>query len=196
MDTLGRYRSLVKRGVLIDSFKLNNPRFIPTVPELYLYLWAKNKALHAEISRLLWQILTTRYEFTPVKFEMIHSSWEQLMRYVRQGNPKYLRIPLNELYRLNGAAPAVSCLVDGQSILEEIEYIRGRNIILQPNTIYKPRSNKNAGWDRLIVLEAFPVLSVLARDISFPCSFRTNLAKKIDLPCCRLLRSTVQTISA
>ena len=67
---------------------------------------------------------------------------------------------MNELYRLklrNGAAPAVSCLVDGQSILKDIEYIKDTNITLQPNTIYDPKNINNPGWDRLIVLEAFEV---------------------------------------
>ena len=155
------YRSLVTPGVLVDSFDdENGPYFFPTAPELYLYRCALNKQLNAEVSFFLKQILNARYKFTPVEFEIIHSSWEQLMRRVRQGNPKYLRIPLNELYRLklrNGAAPAVSCLVDGQSILKDIEYIKDTKITLQPNTIYDPKDTNNPGWDRLIVLEAFEV---------------------------------------
>ena len=63
------------------------------------------------------------------------------MLHVRQGNPKYASIPLNDLYLMklrSGAAPAASCLVDGRSILKEIEYVNGTNIILQPNTIHNP----------------------------------------------------------
>ena len=111
-----------------------------------------------EVRRLLWQILKTRYEYTSVK--IIHSSWEQLMRYICQGNPKYAKIRLNDLYRIkirNGAAPAGSCLVDGCSILTEIMYVKGTNITLQPNTIYYPEDDQNKGWDRLIVLEVFEV---------------------------------------
>ena len=154
------YKSLVNRGVLIDSFGWAFDYFIPTVPELYLHFWKDNSHLDEKVRLLLWQILSTRYECTPVKFEIIHSSWEQLMRHVRQGNPKYERIPLNDPYRIkprNGAAPAASCLVDGRSILTEIKYVKGTNITLQPNTIYKPRGSKNAGWDRMIVLEDFEV---------------------------------------
>jgi hypothetical protein len=154
------YRSLVMRGVLIDSFEVENPHFIPTVPELYLHRWIKMEKLDAKIRSFLSQILETRYRFTSVDFEIIHSSWEQMMRYVRQGEPKYAKIPLNELYRLeltNGAAPAASCLVDGSSILTYIEYVKGTNIVLRPNAIYKPDGKNNPGWDRLIVLEAFPV---------------------------------------
>ena len=155
------YRSLVKRGVLVDSFDDETGlSFIPTAPELYLYQWALNKQLNAEVRFFLKQILNARYKFTPLKFEKIHSSWEQLMRYVRQGNPKYERIPLNELYHMKlryGAAPAASCLVDGQSILKDIQYIKDTNITLHPNTIYDPKDINNPGWDRLIVLEIFEV---------------------------------------
>ena len=80
------------------------------------------------------------------------------MRHVRQGNPKYAKIQLNDLYRIklpNGTAPAASCLVDGHSMLTEIEFIKGSNITLQPNIIYKPVDDQNEGRDRLIVLEAF-----------------------------------------
>ena len=156
------YRSFVMRGVLIDSFKLNNPRFIPTVPEMYLHRWINQGQLDDKIRRFLWQILKTRYEYTSVKFEIIHSSWEQLMRHVRQGNPKYAKIRLNDLYCIklrNGAAPAASCLVDGRSILTEIKYVKGSNIILQPNTIYNPEDDQNKGWDRLIVFEAYEASS-------------------------------------
>ena len=83
------------------------------------------------------------------------------MRHVRQGNPRYAKIQLNDLYRIklrNGAAPAASCLVDGRRILTEIEYIKGTKITLQPNTIYIPVGDQNKGWDRLIMLEALHVL--------------------------------------
>lgn len=56
------YRSLVKRGVLIDSSDDASPFFILTVPELYLYKWALTKRLNVEVRSLLWQILRTRYE--------------------------------------------------------------------------------------------------------------------------------------
>ena len=154
------YKSLVNRGVLIDSFEGAFGLFIPTVPELYLHSWKYNSHLDERVRLLLWQILKTRYDCTPVKFELFCSSWEQLMRHVRQGKPTYSKIPLNELYRLklrDGAAPAASCLVDGRSILTGIKYAKGTNITLQPNTIYKPRGTKNAGWDRLIALEVFEV---------------------------------------
>ena len=154
------YKSLVNRGVLIDSFEGAFGLFIPTVPELYLHSWKYNSHLDERVRLLLWQILKTRYDCTPVKFELFCSSWEQLMRRVRQGKPTYSKIPLNELYRLklrDGAAPAASCLVDGRSILTGIKYAKGTNITLQPNTIYKPRGTKNAGWDRLIALEVFEV---------------------------------------
>ena len=82
------------------------------------------------------------------------------MRYVRQGNPKYAKIQLNDLYRIelrNGAAPAASCLVDGSSILTEIDYFKGTDITLRSNTIYNPVDDQNKGWDRLIVLEVIQV---------------------------------------
>jgi hypothetical protein len=92
-DSMGEsYRSLMTRGVLIDSFESICPHFILTVPELYLHWWIDKKQLDDEIRTLLSQILRTRYVYTSVKFEIIHSSWEQLMRHVREGNPKYAKI--------------------------------------------------------------------------------------------------------
>ena len=134
------YRSLVTRGVLMDSFVSEHSHFIPTVPELYLHRWVGNIELDKKVRTLLSQILETRYEYTSVKFEIIHSSCEQMMRKIR-----------------NGAAPSASCLVDGRSILRGIEYIKGTKITSQPNTIYNPVDDQNKGWDRLIVLEAFRV---------------------------------------
>ena len=167
LDGKGRksetFRSLVTRGVLIDSFGEEiTDYFVPTLPELFLHTWLLNlgaECLNEEVRRLLGQILETRYKFASVDFEIIHSSWEQMMRHVRQGQLKYSRIPLNDLYRLNvtnSSAPAASCLVDGSSILREFQYIKNTKIVLQPNTIYNPKYKQNSGWDRLIVLEAFP----------------------------------------
>ena len=51
------------------------------------------------------------------------------------------------------------CAVDGQSILKEMPYEKNTDIVLQANTIYNPQDPNNPGFDRLIVLEAFPVLS-------------------------------------
>lgn len=47
------YRSLVTRGVLIDSFNEDNPHFIPTVPELYLHRWIEKEQLDDEARRFL-----------------------------------------------------------------------------------------------------------------------------------------------
>lgn len=159
------FRSLVTRGILIDSFDGDALRFMPTVPELCLYKWVlkgEDGDSHEEVRRFLKQILETRWRYTSDQFEIIHSSWEQLMRHVRQGKPKYAKMPLNTLYSIQlrgGAALAASCQVDGQSILKEIQYIKNTGIVLQPNTIYNPKDPNNPGFDRLIVLEAFPVSS-------------------------------------
>ena len=156
------YRSLVMRGVLIDSFKKGSSYIVETVPKLYLHRWIKKYELNREVRSLLWQILRmVRFECTPLAFEIIHFSWEQLMRHVHQGNPEYSKIRLNDLYRIklrNGAAPEASCLVDGRSILKPIWITKGTNITLQPNTIYRPEGpNQKFGWDMLIVLEVFEV---------------------------------------
>jgi hypothetical protein len=154
------FRSLVTRGILIDSFGTQSEYFMPAIPELFLHTWLPTVGvdyLSEEVRHFLWQILETRYKYTSVDFETIH------MRHIRQDEPNYARMPLNELYRLelrDGAAPAASCVVDGQTIFEkEIKYIKDTDIVLLPNTIYNPEDPNNAGWDRLIVLEAFPVSS-------------------------------------
>ena len=156
-------RSLVARGILIDSFDNDSDTFVPAVPELCLHKWIKKRGencLPDEPRQYLDQILRLRSCFTALKFEVLHSSWEKLMRHIRQFEPEcYKRIPLNDLYRCQlrvGATFASSCCVDSCSILTEIKYVKGTTITLEPNTIYNPGDAHNPGWDRLIVMEAFP----------------------------------------
>ena len=159
------FESLVTRGVLIDSFQDISDNFIPTVPELFLHKWllkSGNDSLESDERRHLDEILRLRSCFTAIKFEVFHSSWEKLMRHVRQSAPEYSRIPLNQLYHntlRDDATAAVSCPVDGQSILKDILYNSNSNskVILTPNVIYHPQSADNSGWDRLITMEAFPL---------------------------------------
>ena len=66
--------------------------------------------LDKDIRGFLDHILQTHYGHTSVKFEIIHSSWGQLMRHIRKGRLEYAKIPLNDLYRLKlreGAAPVL-----------------------------------------------------------------------------------------
>ena len=120
---------------------------------------AGDDSLDSDERRYLDEILRLRSSFPAVKFEVFHSSWEKLMRHVRQSAPEYSRIPLNMLYcnaLRDNAAAAASCPVDGQSILEEIRYDSNSRVILTPNVIYNPQSAGNPGWDRLLIMEAFP----------------------------------------
>ena len=83
------------------------------------------------------------------------------MRHIRGFEfERYQQIPLNELYRSGlraNATFAASCRVDSCSISKEIKYVRDTCITLEPNTMYNPDSAQNSGWDRLIVMEAFPL---------------------------------------
>jgi hypothetical protein len=110
-----------------------------------------------------------RNGFTRLQFENLHSSWEQLMRHVRP-NEKYSRIPLAELYRIDLEYNAnnrrgtgrkhgtiLSTVVDGSSLLTLVPYTKGDTISLdEPNIIFYPEDAQNPGWDRLLILEAFP----------------------------------------
>jgi hypothetical protein len=162
-DNSETFKALVTRGVLIDSFQDGSDSFIPTVPELFLHKWllkAGNDCLGSDERRFLDEILRLRSCFTAIKFEVFHLSWEKLMRYVRQSEPEYSRIPLNELYcntLRDNATVAASCPVDGRSILNEIRYISNARITLEPNIVYNPQSAENPGWDRLLTMEAFPL---------------------------------------
>ena len=157
-------KSLVTRGVLIDSFEDGSDSFIPTVPELFLHKWllkAGDDSLDSDERRYLDEILRLRSCFTAIKFKVFHSSWEKLMRHVRESVPnEYSSIPLNKLYYntlRDNAAAAASCLVDGLSILQEIPYNGNSMITLTPNIIYNPQSPENPGWDQLLTMEAFPL---------------------------------------
>ena len=165
-QTSEKFRILVMSGVLIDSFDDRDDEFVPVVPELFLHAWIKksgSNCLSDEPRRLLQQILNLRSNFTSVKYETLHSSWENLIRHIRQCDKLYESIPFNDLYRLelrSNSAPAASCRVDGSSILREIMYENKKHISISPNEIYYPSSRQNPGWDRMIVMEAFPLKSL------------------------------------
>ena len=159
------FKMLVASGVLVDSFDAYDSEFVPTVPELFLHKWIQmkgSKCLGVEPRKLLEQILRLRPIYTALKYEILHSSWEKLMRYIRQCDKLYERIPFNVLYQLEpriNSTAAVSCHVDGSSILREIKYEDRTDIFIKPNEIYNPSNRQNKGWDRIIVMEAFPLKS-------------------------------------
>ena len=81
------------------------------------------------------------------------------MVYIRRCNKLYERIPFNVLHQLEQriiSIAAVSCHVDGSSILREIKYEDRTDIFIKPNEIYNPSNRQNKSWDRIIVMEAFP----------------------------------------
>ena len=84
------------------------------------------------------------------------------MRYIRQCDKLYERIPFNVLYQLDqkiNSTAAVSCHVDGSSILKEIKYEDRTVIFIKPNVIYNPSNRQNKVWDRIMVMEAFSLKS-------------------------------------
>ena len=169
-DKIGheKFTDLVSRGVLIHSFDGSSDAFIPTVPELFLHKWLVKQGddiLSNEIRGYLDDILRMRSNFTGRnKFETMHFYWEIFMRHVRQSEPLiYDSIRLNDLYcntlRYDATFASSRC-VDGCTFLRESQYVKDTMITLDLNTVYNPqlkqnKENKNEGWDRLIVMEAF-----------------------------------------
>jgi hypothetical protein len=107
------------------------------------------------------------------------------MRYVRESRPEYSRIPLNELYcntLSDNATVAASCPVDGRSILNEIPYTSNAGVTLEPNSVYNPQSAENPGWDRLLIMEAFPLASKSKKNSSYLFLFKTNSVQMLQKP--------------
>ena len=177
------FRTLVMSGVLVDSFDENDDEFVPVVPELFLHAWIEkngSECLGDGARKLLHQILKLRSNFTSLKYETLHSSWETLMRHIRQCDKLYKSIAFNDLYRLelrSDSTPATSCRVDGSSILKEIEYEDKTNILIQPNEIYNPSNKQNPGWDRMIVMEAFPLKTKSKRRYLLPVFIQNNFCE-------------------
>ena len=173
------YRMLVMNGILVDSFDDNDSEFVPTVPELFLHKWIQKRGpncLGNEPRNLLNQILRLRSSFTALKYEILHSSWEMLMRHIRQCDKFYERIPLNVLYQhelRSNSTPAASCHVNGSSILREILYKDTTIISISPNEIYNPSNVQNPGWNRMVVMEVFPLKSKNKRDYLLPVFIQT-----------------------
>jgi hypothetical protein len=171
------YESLVMRGALSASFDESVAKFIPTIPELFLHKWLElnrvgnkeQRKLGKYKRRILNEMFALRNGFTRVQFETLHSSWEQLMRYVRP-KERYSHIPLHQLYKINLAnnpnnrrdsgfqhGAILSTVVDGSSLLTLEAYTKGDTIRLdEPNIIFHSDDAQNPGWDRLLILEAFP----------------------------------------
>ena len=177
------FRTLVMSGVLVDSFDENDDEFVPVVPELFLHAWIEkngSECLGDGARKLLHQILKLRSNFASFKYETLHSSWETLMRHIRQCDKLYKSIAFNDLYRLelrSDSTPATSCRVDGYSILKEIEYEDKTNILIQPNEIYNPSNKQNPGWDRMIVMEAFPLKTKSKRRYLLPVFIQNNFCE-------------------
>ena len=84
------------------------------------------------------------------------------MCHIRQCDELYKCISFNDLYRLelrSDSAVATSSHVDGSSILCEMKYKDKTSIFIVPNEIYNPSSRQNKGWDRMIIMETFPLKS-------------------------------------
>lgn len=156
------FESLVNRGLIVSSFTNNSEWFIPEIPEIFLVAWCSmpstDKATE-NMKHYLQHVLENRRGFTRKKWETLHSDWQCLMRYVRPSS--YERSPLRELYRFKAdreqsrMALTMNIPVDGITPLTPLPYTNG-NIVIQPNTIIHPQSDTQPGWDKLIILEAFP----------------------------------------
>ena len=97
-----------------------------------------------EIRGYLDDILSMR---SRMNFEMMHFSWEKLMRHVLRSEPLTNKnIRLNNLYCNTlryDATIASSCCIDGCTLLREIQYVKDSMIILVPNTVYNPQLKHN-----------------------------------------------------
>ena len=83
------FEVLVMNGVLVDSFDNKEYEFVPTIPELFLHKWIKKggpKCLDDKPRQILNLILTLRAKSSSDKYKALHSSWEKVIRYIRQCN--------------------------------------------------------------------------------------------------------------
>lgn len=167
-DVIGNetYESLVKRGLLIKSFDDSQSQFIPTCPQVFLYLWTTAyRKTKPDFYRFIHSILGMRTNFYENSFEITHALWEHIIRDVRPQD-RFEKIPLNEVYRINQkynpnyTNSLISCPVNAQSKLTTIPFPDKNNskqiLSVQSNIIIKPQCEIGQGWDRLIFYECFP----------------------------------------
>lgn len=118
-------------------------------------------------------VMLTNNSPVPIKWETFHCNYEYLMRLLRGHN--YDHKPLYELYGRDQAfvnkthrSPATRHLVDGKATLTSLPYYRDTDIELRPNLIYHPHRGANtAGWDMLLIYEAFPSSNNTASDTAY-----------------------------
>lgn len=163
------YDSLVSKGAFIDSLTGMNVAYIPWCPELFLHSYIDNCLnVNENVKTYLSKLLNMHQRFQRKEFETLHTYWEIMMRFVR--TDKYSKMSLGEVYhfppqRSDSDNKIIDdsfyrgYIVDAKSDLTLLPYDDGATLSVTLNTIIKPKSETNAGWDRLIFYECFPNFS-------------------------------------
>ena len=80
--------------------------------------------------------------------------------------------------------------------MREIKYEDRTDILIKPNEIYNPSNRQNKGWDRIIVMEAFPLKSKNSKRCLLPVFIKNKFCADLstsklskeevseDLKCC------------
>jgi hypothetical protein len=155
------FESLVNRGLLLSSLNDSTTMITPSLPEIFLYWWCVDEEMagYDEARKYLLHVLEHRRGFSRKKWESLHSNWQCLMRIVRPNS--FHRVPFYQLYHLDeqsmeNKSHSVFVHVDGKTKLENRNYVRNTIITVKANTIYRPDSETQPGWDTLIIFETFP----------------------------------------
>ncbi len=151
-------KSLINRGILTASLSPVDKSVIPRLPEIFLLWFSSDTNPDNESKDFINELrllLSARRGSTRKKWEDVHGAWERLMRYVRPIS--FERIALWKLYNFKEHTGDLwNVEVNGCARLEILQYRKNEILKLKPNTWYNTEDDNQPGWDKLMVLAAFP----------------------------------------
>lgn len=185
MDAMGKYKmvkykSLVERGMLIDSFDDCTTDFIPTLPIAYLYWWCNNgdkqseergSQAMAKAKQYLRNILDAQMGFTccSKRRQVFQCNWHSLMFEIRSHTEPGLRLPIYGIYQLESSDLPKHCSntffldIEANVVLNHRRNdcnIKNTKLELAPHVAYyhSKEENYQLGWDALFSFLLSPQL--------------------------------------
>ncbi len=168
-----KYKRLVERGMLIDSFGELTTDFIPKLPISYLYWWCSNGGNQSEedgsqamakAKIYLRKILDAQMGFTRKRWEVFQCNWHSLMFEIRSHTEPRLRLPIYGMYQLeshhlpNHCSKTFFLDIDENVVLNHRKYCKNTKLELVPHVAYHPEDDYQPGWDALLSLLLSPQL--------------------------------------
>jgi hypothetical protein len=161
------YSDCVARGLVIASFSnIEDTSFVPRVPPIFVYQWQiYNENVEDAFFPALTTLLGCLGYWEPIALEIVHLSWEELIRHCR-GFEMYSAVTLSDLYKNPAMSRKKDLLlirVDGSLRLDGVKNFDrdGRQLAssttdIRCRYVWRPSDPQNAGFDLLLFFHTVP----------------------------------------